>query len=215
MSDLITVTGMVLSAMPVGEFDKRIEILTRERGKIAAFAKGARRPNSYLLGPSRPMAFGSFELYEGRTSYNLKSAQIKTWFDELSHDLETIGYSSYFMEIAAAYTLEAMDGTAVLLLLYQSMRALGKASIPHLLVRYIFELRMMVINGEYSLDPPRPVSESTAYTIYYIGTAPIEKLYTFTVSPAVMEELGQCMQIYRQRYLEGQFTSLDILKALE
>lgn len=215
MSDLITVTGMVLSAMPVGEFDKRIEILTRERGKIAAFAKGARRANSYLLGPSRPMAFGSFELYEGRTSYNLKSAQIKTWFDELSRDLETIGYSSYFMEIASAYTLEAMDGTAVLLLLYQSMRALGKISIPHLLVRYIFELRMMVINGEYSLDPPKTVSESTAYTIYYIGTAPIERLYTFTVSDQVMEELGQCMQIYRERYLEGKFTSLDILKALE
>lgn len=215
MRDLVTVTGMVISAMPVGEFDKRIEILTRERGKIAAFAKGARRPNSQLLGPSRPMAFGTFDLYEGRTSYNLRSAQIKTWFDELSHDLECISYGSYFMEVAAAYTLEAMDGTAVLLLLYQSMRALSKASIPHLLVRYIFELRMMVINGEYSLEPPGAVSDSTAYTIYFIGTAPIEKLYTFTVSDQVLEELGRCMQLYRQRYLPGGFTSLDILKTLE
>lgn len=214
MSDLVTLTGMVLSAMPIGEFDKRVVLLTRERGQVAAFAKGARRQNSYLLGASRPMAFGTFALYEGRNSYTIKSAQITAYFDELSRDLEDISYGSYFLEVAAAYTVEGMDGTPMLKLLYQSLRALTKPSIPKLLVRYIYELRTMVINGVYSLDAPIPVCQSTAYTIYHVGTAPIEKLYTFTVSDQVLEELGRCLAIYRQRYLEGKFTSLDILGTL-
>jgi len=214
MSDLVTLTGMVLSAMPIGDFDKRIVVLTRERGKIAAFARGARRPNSYLLGASRPMAFGSFALYEGRESYNLKSAEIRAYFDELSHDLEDISYGSYFLEVAAAYTVEGVDGTPMLELLYRALRALSRPSIPKQLVRYVYELRTMVVNGVYSLEPPFAVSDSTAYAIYFIGTAPIEKLYTFTVSGTVLAELGRCMDVYREQYLEGRFTSLDILESM-
>ncbi len=214
MSDLTQLTGMVLSAMPIGDYDKRVVLLTRERGRIAAFAKGARRQGSRLLGPSRPMAFGTFHVYEGRSSYTIRDAQITAYFDELSRDLECIGYGSYFLELSAAYTIEGLTGTPVLTLLYQSLRALTKPSIPRLLVRYVFELRLMVINGVYSLEPPLDVSESTAYTIHYIGTAPPGKLYTFTVSKQVLAELGQCLAVYRERYLEGHFTSLDILESL-
>ncbi|XCP87105.1 DNA repair protein RecO [Roseburia hominis] len=139
---------MVLSASPIGEYDKRIVILTKERGKLSAFAKGARRPQSHLAGVTTPCSFGTFALYEGRTSYTVQSAEISNYFAELRGDVEAAYYAFYFLEFADYYAREANDERELLKLLYQTMRVLTKRVVPLKLVRYIYELKAISINGE-------------------------------------------------------------------
>lgn len=81
-------TGLVLKAEPVGEYDKRVVILTKERGKLAAFARGARKQSSRLLAPTCPFSFGQFGLYAGRNSYTLTEASISNYFEALRKDFE-------------------------------------------------------------------------------------------------------------------------------
>ena len=110
-------TGMILSVAPIGEYDKRVVILTKEKGKISAFAKGARRPNSPLAGACTPCNFGKFMLYEGRNSNTLQSAEIENYFAELRTDVEAAYYAFYFLEFADFYTREANDEREMLKLL--------------------------------------------------------------------------------------------------
>lgn len=108
MSQSVIVMGMVLTAMPVNDYDKRITILTKERGKITAFARGARRPSSQLLAATNPFAFGEFEVFEGRNSYNVTKANIQNYFRELVLDLDAASLAFYFAEFAEYYCQEIM-----------------------------------------------------------------------------------------------------------
>ncbi len=234
---------MVLSAVPVGEYDKRITLLTRERGKISAFARGARRPNSQIMAASNPFSFGQFEAYEGRSSYTVVKADISNYFRELAADLDGAYYGFYFLEMADYYARENGDEIHMLKLLYQSLRALENSHLEKPLVRRIFELKAMVINGEYpnvfsclkcgtkeELNhfhtrsggtlcnncakgvPSFFMDESTLYTMQYIITSSIEKLYTFTVSEKVLSNLEKIIKEYMKYYIDRKFNSLQVLE---
>ncbi|NCB91153.1 MAG: DNA repair protein RecO [Clostridia bacterium] len=247
MSDSITVTGMVLAATPVGDYDKRVVILTRERGKITAFARGARKSTSQFLAAANPFVFGSFQLYEGRSAYTLGQANIKEYFTELAARQPGVYYGFYFLEIADYYGQEGNRETSMLNLLYVTMKALLNDRISDKLIRAIFELRAMVINGEYPnvfectackkkeelthisqghagsvcsdcvgvIHDARPVSATALYTLQYIITAPIEKLYTFTLKPEAEREVGKWMASYIDRHTDRRFKSLEILNLMD
>lgn len=214
MRETVSAVGMVMKAAPSGDYDKRLVILTRELGKITAFARGARRQGSSLMAAGRTFVFGTFRLFQGRDAYTLSSVEVTNYFDEIAMDMEAACYGSYFLELADYYSRENMDATDMLKLLYQSLRALQKPAIPNLLVRRIFELKAMVINGEYTEYPTRKVCDSAAYTWQYVIASPIEKLYQFTVTEQVLSEFSVCVEDNQNRYIDRKFKSLEILETI-
>ncbi len=242
----ITVTGMVLSVMPIGEYDRRVVVLSKEKGKFSAFARGARRQNSPLLGVTNPFCFGEFTVYEGRSSEAIESAKISNYFEELRGDVEAAYYGFYFLDLADYFGSEGVDGTELLKLLYQSLRALLNPHIPNRLIRYIYELKVLCINGEgpqvfscvacgdtdrkhvFSVrrgglicreclrpgESGREISGSTLYTLQYIVSSPVEKLYQFTVSDEVLTELGEIVTDWMKEYVGKSFKSLEILETI-
>lgn len=215
MQEFIFVTGMVLKQTVVGEYDKRILILTKERGKISAFARGARKPGNRLAAATNPFSFGTFKLYPGKDSYTISEVEIQNYFEALRSDFIGAYYGMYFAEIADYYTRENNDERQMLKLLYQSIRAIEAPSLDNRLVQAIFELKTIVVNGEFP-GAPTDVNllDSTVYAIQYIQTSTIEKLYTFTVTEEVLKELTQVACDYMKKIVRHEFKSLEILKTL-
>ena len=219
MQDLVDVTGMVLKQEPIGEYDRRLLILTKERGKISCFAKGSRKMGSRLMAATNPFSFGIFHLFEGRSAYSLNGVEISNYFEEFREDLNGAMYGMYFLEVSDYFSLENMDGTNMLKLLYQSLRALSVPSLDNYLVRAVFEIKAIVLNGEYPGIPTDEkgnirYSESLQYAVNFIALSSIEKLYTFTLKEEVLNELIEVAGIYMRRFTDKHFNSLDMLETL-
>ena len=218
MTDYTETNGIIIKVQPVGEYDKRVTMLTKERGKVSAFARGARRQGSALMGVTRIFACGSFRLREGRDSYVLCSARIDNFFEPLFKDVESSCYGTYFLELADYYARESMSEPQMIKLLYYALTALTRPSLPHKLVRRIFELRMMKIEGQYDAKPVRAggeVGATAAFTWDFILNTPIEKLFTFTLKDEVLSELEECVDRSLNKYVDKKMNSLEILESID
>ena len=238
-------TGIILSSTPVGDVDKRLVILTRERGKITAFAKGARKPNSPYLGISEPFNFGVFTVLEGYDAYRFLGGEIKEYFSDVKNDIEGICYGTYFCDILEYLCVEGVGDVNILNLFYVTMRALMRKELSKPLVRRIFELKILALDGEamaafscVNCGDKEPAAfyllgdgmlcrrcaakaqgayillESSVYTLQYILSASIDKLYTFQVTDAVYQEIDHVIGQYFSRHITKKFNSLEILSSL-
>ena len=215
MQEVTVATGMILKAEPIGEYDRRVVLLTMEYGKITAFARGARRPNSKLLASTSPFCYGHFNVYPGRNAYTLVDAEITHYFDELRNDFEAAFFGMYFLEIADYYGRENNDEVELLKLLYVSCLALTKDVFPNLLVRYVYEIKSIIVNGEFPGIPENMhLLQDTLYALDHIVGSSATKLFSFQVSDQVLDELGRLAAIYRKRCFDRKFKSLEILESL-
>lgn len=208
----IELTGMVISAGPVSDYNKRLVILTGEAGRITAFARGARKPGNRFMGNTEPFSFGRFKLIKGKDAYTLVEANISRHFEELRLDYDATVYGSYFLEIAEYYTRENMEAYEELNLIYASLLALVNSKFDRRLVRAIYEIKSLVIAGEFPGIPnDRAYSETARYATEYICTKPIKELYSFAVSDEVLPELEHIGNTLIKQITGQRFKSLDLL----
>lgn len=211
MAELSYVTGIIIKSEPIGEYDRRIVMLTTTKGRLSAFVQGARRANSRMGAATGMFCFGDFGLLVRRNSYSIADINIKNYFSELHNDFEGAYYGMYFAEIAEYYSRENSDDKELMKLLYQSLRAIISDKIDNRLVRYIYEIKAVAVNGEFAMEDNEKYLSDTLYTVDYIVRNPVEKLFSFRVSDEVLEQLKEIASLTIKRAVDVRLNSLDIL----
>lgn len=216
MQDLVELSGVVLLTQPVGEYDKRLVILTRERGKITAFAHGARRAKSPLIAVSNAFVFAVFSLREGREAYTLVSAEAADYFEGLAVCLPGAWYGFYFLELAGYYGREGIPAGEMVNLVYVALKALMKDVMPTELIRRVYEERMMVINGEFAVPSAdrRNFAPAAFKALDYAASAPYGRLFSFVLEGEALRDYTEYVRRAVKRTVDRSFKSLDVIEKM-
>lgn len=221
MSEIIQASGCVISAAPIGENDKRIVLLTRELGRISVFARGARRPGSTLMAACNPFVFGTFTLIQGRSSYSIQQVQVLRYFTEMAAAQPEVYYGFYFLDLAGSSAREGIDCKDTLNLLFLSMKALLHPKPDNRLIRRLFEIRLLTINGDFAPeviteDPGRygELSSTAVSVIRFAAYGQMEKLFSFTVPDEAAAEVETAVDRFLRRISDRPLKSLTVLESM-
>jgi DNA repair protein RecO (recombination protein O) len=109
MPEQLSAAAIVLRAVEYGESDRVVTLLTRERGKLAAFARGARASRRRFGGALEPFTLIGAELKarRGAELWGLESASPRRAFGGIRGDLARIACAAHACEVARALVRDA------------------------------------------------------------------------------------------------------------
>jgi DNA repair protein RecO (recombination protein O) len=120
---LYKVEGVVLRRRSLGEADRLVTILSRDRGKLVVVAKGARRPRSRFGGRLEPATRFRALVAEGRSLDIISQVEVLDAFT-LRSDLDRLGAASIVLEYADRALAERHAHTEVYTLLVEALALL-------------------------------------------------------------------------------------------
>jgi DNA repair protein RecO (recombination protein O) len=141
------VEAVVLRHADWGEADRILTLYTRERGKVRAIAKGARRIRSRKAGHLEPFTRVTLQLAKGRNLLIITQADTLDAYLALGVDLVKTGYASYLVELLDRFTYEEeSENQAIFRLLTESLGRVSTEADPWLAVRY-YEVHLLDLLG--------------------------------------------------------------------
>lgn len=129
-------TGINLKAIPMGEADRLVTVLTAEHGLVRAIAPGARKHSSRLAGRSGLFVVNELLFVRGKSLDKLVQAETIRSFPGLSQNLGKLTASQYLAEIVLSQALSEQPQTDLFHLLLEHLTRL-EAAAPDTVLAYL------------------------------------------------------------------------------
>ncbi|MEM6501267.1 MAG: DNA repair protein RecO [Cyanobacteria bacterium P01_C01_bin.89] len=145
------VTGINLKAMPLGEADVILTVLTPERGLMRVVASGARKPKSKIGGRSRLFVVNQLLIRPGRNLDRIGQAELVVSYPGLSRDLGRLAAAQYWSELVLSQALSEQPQSELFDTLLEHLQRLDSLAIAPNFQERVASLLALLCHGIYHL----------------------------------------------------------------
>ncbi len=146
-SERFTVDALIIREQMIGESDKLITMLSRDKGVIKAYASGARSIKSKKGAATSLLSYSSVTLQKKGDTYRISEASPIEVFFKAGNDIEALSLAQYFCELCIYHAPNSENCEAVLRLTLNSLYFLSEKKRNIFILKAIFELRLMALTG--------------------------------------------------------------------
>jgi DNA repair protein RecO (recombination protein O) len=213
---LYTADALILRTYKLGEADRIVVFLTRDRGKKRGVAKGARRPRSRFAAALEPMTEARVAYFEKerRELVGLNYAEpVRSPMALTGAPLfDALGYIGYFAELLDEWAQEADADDRLFRLGASMLDALSAGAPVEPLARY-FEYWLLRLQGVYPEARGTLSDEAMAFLAASRTVTP-QQVGAVAASRAVLKELEQVHRALIAMHLEKNLKSDRVLRDL-
>ena len=207
-----TSDALILRTYKLGESDRIVVFLTRDRGKKRGVAKNARQSRRRFGGALEPMTCGRVSYTERERRDLVALHYVEVARSPLSAvEGDALGYVGYFAELIDEWAQEADPNETLYRLGASVVDALAQGVPVEPLARY-FEFWLLRLQGVYEPDP-QSSGDAKAFLAAARTCTPFA-LADVAVSGAVLRELEASHRALITMHLEKELKSTRVLREM-
>lgn len=236
--------GLVIKVNYTDEADRILAILSRDRGVIRAFAKGARRPKSKLHAGTGFLCYSNLQVCDSKETLKITEASIIELFYEARCEIDKLALSEHFCELALELCPEGEPAAEYLRLVLNALHFLASGQKAQLLLKSIVQLRMLSLAGympgliacdecgEYETDhmyfdclsgllycdkchkAGQRLPLSVISAMRHIVFSDFAKCFSFSLAEPALSELSEVCSMYLKNKTQRDYPALDFYMSL-
>jgi DNA repair protein RecO (recombination protein O) len=206
-----TTDALILRTYALGEADRIVVFLTRDRGKKRGVAKNARRSRRRFGGGLEPMTCGRVSYVERERRDLVWLSYVEPTRSPLGAGGDALGYVGYFAELIDEWAQEGDPNEALFRLGASTIEALAARVPVEPLARY-FEYWLLRLQGVYRPDPDVS-GEAQAFLAAARACSPFA-LADVRASHEVLRELEASHRALIAMHLEKDLRSARVMRQM-
>jgi DNA repair protein RecO (recombination protein O) len=209
---LYTADALILRTYKLGESDRIVVFLTRDRGKKRGVAKNARQSRRRFGGALEPLTCGRVEYVEQERRELVSLQYVEATRSPLSAEApDAFPYVGYFAELLDEWAPEGDPNEAVYRLGVSTVDALVAGVAAEPLARY-FEYWLLRLQGVYEANAA--LSVDARDFLAWARTSSPAGLADVAISAGVVRELEEVHRALIAKYLEKELKSARVLRQM-